>query len=47
MAADGNLLQGEITENPDTEEKDVETLLASFLHALIEEQKKNPGSASA
>ncbi len=39
MAADGNLLQGEVTENPANEEKDVEKLLSAFMRALVEEQK--------
>ena len=42
MAADGSLLQGEIVENPETEEKDVEKLLMSFLRALLDEQKVEP-----
>lgn len=39
MAADGRLLQGEVIENPVSEEKDVEMLLAGFLSALIAEQE--------
>ena len=42
MAADGQLLQGEITEDPAAEERDVERLLAGFLQALIQEQKREP-----
>lgn len=38
MAADGNLLQGEIIDDPEGEEKDVEMLLTSFLKALLLEQ---------
>jgi hypothetical protein len=44
MAADGSLLQGEVTEDPFTEERDVERLLAGFLRALLEEQRQEqPG----
>ncbi len=38
MAADGKLLQGEVTEDPRTEEKNVEQLLADFLRCLLKEQ---------
>lgn len=39
MGADGNLLQGEVTENPAAEDKDVEQLLLRFLESLVEEQR--------
>jgi hypothetical protein len=39
MATDTNMLMGEIIENPEGQERDVELLLANFLKALIEEQK--------
>ena len=38
MAADMNVLQGEVTESP-ASLVDVEKLLASFLEALVTEQK--------
>jgi len=37
MAVDGNLLQGEVTENPAHDERDVEKLLVGFLRALLDE----------
>jgi hypothetical protein len=39
MAADTQLLQGEVVEDPSSQKLDVEGLLAAFLHALLEEQK--------
>ena len=39
MAADGKILQGEVIENPGSEKKDVERLLAGFLRALLDERK--------
>ncbi|MBI2712808.1 MAG: hypothetical protein HYX41_08150 [Bdellovibrio sp.] len=38
MGADGNLLKGEITEDPKAEERKVEELLCGFLKALVNEQ---------
>jgi hypothetical protein len=38
MAADGNLLKGEVTENPVTEEQEVERLLKGLLRAMLAEQ---------
>ena len=37
--ADTKTLMGEVSENPDSHERDVEGLLMNFLKALIEEQK--------
>ena len=39
MATDTNMLMGEIIENPEGQERDVELLLANFLKALLEEQR--------
>ncbi len=39
MAADMNLLRGEVVENPKTQELEIEALLAGFLRALLDEQK--------
>lgn len=39
MATDTNLLMGEVVEDPEKEERNVERLLIGFLHALLEEQK--------
>lgn len=39
MAIDGTLLQGQVIDNPGTEELDVEGLLLGFLQALAAEQK--------
>ena len=44
MAADGSLLQGEVVENPENEERDVERLLSGFLKALLDEQRGKPAS---
>lgn len=38
MAIDANLLQGEVSQDPESEEKDIQQLLLGFLRALIEEQ---------
>jgi hypothetical protein len=40
MATDTRLLMGEIIEDPEGQQKDVEQLLLGFLRALIEEQKQ-------
>jgi len=37
MGADGTLLQGEVNENPETEEMNVEAMLRGFLAALLQE----------
>ncbi|MBC7690405.1 MAG: hypothetical protein H7222_01440 [Methylotenera sp.] len=37
MAVDGQLLRGEVSENPQGEEKNIEQLLSGFLHALVME----------
>jgi len=39
MATDTTLLMGEVIENPDGQERDVEFLLISLLRALLDEQK--------
>lgn len=39
MAADTDLVQGEVNENPNTQRQDVEELLKAFLKSLLEEQK--------
>ena len=39
MAADTTQLQGEIIEDPEKQEMDVENLLAGFIRALIAEQQ--------
>ena len=39
MAADGNLLQGQVNENPTTEKKDVDALLKGLIEALLVEQR--------
>jgi hypothetical protein len=39
MATDTLLLMGEVIEDPDGQERDVEMLLANFLRALIDEQR--------
>lgn len=44
MAADTQLLQGEVVENPSNEGLDVEGMLAAFLRALLAEQTEAPGS---
>ena len=38
MAADTQLLQGEVVENPGSQKVDIEGLLADFLRALLVEQ---------
>lgn len=40
MAADGSLLRGEITNNPEVTEEQVEALLAGFMKALLKEEAK-------
>lgn len=45
MATDMRQLQGEIIQNPESQEQDVERLLVGFLRALIAEQKNDPNSA--
>ncbi len=40
MAADTERLKGEVVENPEVQELDVEALLAGFLRALLDEQKR-------
>ena len=44
MAADTNLLQGEIAENPENKKLDVEAFLAAFLSALLKEQSQEQHS---
>lgn len=39
MATDMKLLMGEVIENPEGQERDVEKLLIGFLRSLVEEQK--------
>ena len=39
MAADSNLLQGQVTEDPATEKRDVDALLNGLLQALLAEQR--------
>ncbi len=38
MAADGNLLKGEVTEDPKTNDSEVERMLRGLLTAMIAEQ---------
>ena len=45
MGADGNLLQGEVNEDSQAIEKDVEKLLAGFLKALIVEQTQEESAS--
>lgn len=40
MAADGNLLQGIVIEDPASEGRDVERLLSSLFQALVAEQRE-------
>ena len=40
MATDTSVLQGEVNDDPESQELEVEKLLAGFLSALIEEQKQ-------
>jgi len=47
MATDCKKLQGEIIENPEVQELNVEAMLAGFLRALLDEQRAEsprPGS---
>ena len=39
MAPQFSLLQGEVKPNPEIDSQDIEKLLASFLNALLEEQR--------
>ncbi len=39
MAANGNLLKGEVTESPSNEKKDVDELLRRLILALLSECK--------
>jgi hypothetical protein len=41
LGADGNLLQGEISEQLEQEDKDVELLLLGFIQALLREQQES------
>lgn len=47
MAADGNLLKGEVNEDPKTEERHVEQLLQGLLGALLSEQIRDDNQESA
>lgn len=38
MATDTTILQGEVSENPETQKLDVERVLAALLRSLIQEQ---------
>lgn len=44
MGADGNLLKGEVTEDPQTGDKEVERLLRGLLRSLIAEQMADEGT---
>jgi hypothetical protein len=44
MAADGKLLQGEVTEQPEAGAKDAERLLVGFLEALLAESGAGTGA---
>jgi hypothetical protein len=44
MAADTNLLQGQVVENPGAQKLDVEAFLAAFLQSLLKEQRESPES---
>jgi len=44
MAADTGLLQGELNENPQGQELEVEKLLIGFLRALLDEQDPKIGA---
>jgi hypothetical protein len=46
MAADGQILQGEVNESPKSAEIDVEAMLTGFLKALIEEQASDEALAN-
>lgn len=41
MAADGELLKGEVNEHPESQDKDVEALLMGLIQALVRETKGN------
>ncbi len=47
MATDTTKLQGEIIENPENQEFDVEALLVGLLRSLIDEQKLTYSSPPA
>ena len=47
MAADGSLLQGEVIDDPEKEDRDVEKLLSGFFRALLDEQRLKDGTDSA
>jgi hypothetical protein len=40
MSTDTNILMGEVIDDPERQEKDVELLLVGFLKALIDEQRQ-------
>jgi hypothetical protein len=40
MATDTKLVQGEVIEDPETQESDVEALLMGFLQSLLREQER-------
>lgn len=42
MGTDTRLLMGEVIENPEGQERNVEFLLVSFIKALLEEQRSSP-----
>lgn len=44
MATDTQLIQGEVIEDPNAVDMDVERLLIGFLHALVEEQQSADGA---
>jgi len=46
MAADSNLLQGEVNADPSASKHDVEQLLRGFLDALVAEKKGVPAAMS-
>ncbi len=43
MAANGERLQGEVDQNPDSRELDVEALLLGMVRALMDEVKQGEG----
>ena len=47
MAADGQILQGEVNDAPGTGEIDVEAMLMGFLMALLEEQRSDEALSNA
>ncbi len=44
MATDTTLLMGEVIEDPEGQQRDVEYLLLNFLKALVKEQHSAEGS---